>query len=441
MHRVTGVDEHSIAEEIGVEIGDMLVSINGTSVHDVVDYEYLCATEYLEVAFQSADGETYIAEIEKDVEEHLGLTFESSLMSPLRSCKNKCVFCFIDQMPKGGRETLQFKDDDWRLSFIMGNYISLTNVDDAEFQRMIDRRVSPLYVSVHATDPDVRIRMMNNKTAGNIMERLITLKTAGLKFHCQIVCCPELNDGEILEKTLQDLYTLYPAALSVAVVPVGITKYRKGLYPLRMLTVEEAKKSLHIIRNFAAKAKAETGDEFVYASDEFVLQAEEGLPLYEEYGDFPQIENGVGLLRLFEHDFLEALREQTPLEHEFVFDAAGGIMAHGFFIELFKALEIYHIRPSLHYIVNDFFGHDVTVGGLITGQDLINQLCGKLRSNILFLPHNMLREQEDVFLDGVTVNEAENSLGAEIIPVRGEGAQWVKVLFGLANSRNGGKRE
>ncbi len=432
MQRIVGVDSGTIAEELGIAKGDSLISINGQPVLDIVDYEYLCAEERLVLLFLRENGEEFEAEIEKDLYEPLGLSFESGLMSPIRSCKNHCIFCFIDQMPKGGRETLQFKDDDWRMSFIMGNYITLTNVDKAEFQRILDRRVSPLYISVHVTDPQVRVRMMRNPDAGLLMHRLNMLRDAGLRFHCQIVCCPGVNDGAILKKTLEDLASLMPAAQSAAVVPVGLTKFRHGLDPLRVFTKEEARSTLLMVRGIAENCKRNTGSAFVFPADELVLLAGEELPPYEAYEDFPQIENGVGLLRLFEHEFIEELRERVPLQKCFSFDAAGGVLAHSFMKSLYQELSPYGIDCTAHAVRNEYFGPTITVGGLVTGQDLLSQIQGHLKSDLLLLPHNMLREQEDVFLDGMTVEELSRALGVRVVPVRGGGDAWIQTIYDLA---------
>lgn len=433
MQRITAVERGSIAASLNIKEGDMLLSINSEPVLDVVDYTYLCAEEQLKLLFERADGGRYEVELNKDAYAPLGLVFESGLMSTVRACKNRCMFCFIDQMPKGGRKTLQFKDDDWRMSFIMGNYITLTNVDEAEFERILKRRVSPLFVSVHATDPAVRMRMMRNPTAGEILPRLKRLAEAGLKFHCQIVCCPTVNDGEVLQQTLGDLVALHPYAQSVAVVPVGLTKFREGLASLRVFTQQESKDTLDQIRNFAAGCMERMGTAFVFASDEFYLAAGEELPSYEKYEDFPQIENGVGLLRLFEWEFMEALEEKKPLKKRFAFEAAGGMLAHPFMKKLYQALIPYGIDCALYAIRNDFFGPTITVGGLVTGQDLTSQLKGRLKTGVLLIPHNMLREQEDVFLDGMTVKELLEALNVRVIPVRGGGDAWVETIFSLAN--------
>lgn len=433
MQRIIAVEQGSIAASLNIQEGDFLVSINGEPVLDVVDYTYLCAEEQLKLLFERGDGSNYEVNIQKDAYAPLGLSFESGLMSTVRACKNHCIFCFIDQMPKGGRKTLQFKDDDWRMSFIMGNYITLTNVDEAEFERILKRRVSPLFVSVHATDPAVRVKMMRNPTAGMILPRLKRLAEAGLKFHCQIVCCPTVNDGEVLHKTLSDLAALYPYAQSVAVVPVGLTKFRDGLANIRIFSQQESKDTLHQIQAFAAGCMERMGTAFVFASDEFYLAAGESLPSYEEYEEFPQIENGVGLLRLFEWEFQEALKEKRLLKKPFCFEAAGGVLANPFMEQLHQTLTPYGIQSTLYAIRNDFFGPTITVGGLITGQDLTNQLKGRLSTGHLLIPHNMLREREDVFLDGMTVEELSAALNVRVVPVRGGGDAWIETIFSLAH--------
>ncbi|MDL2235099.1 DUF512 domain-containing protein [Christensenellaceae bacterium OttesenSCG-928-L17] len=432
MQRITGIDNGSIAEELGVRAGDFLTAINGQPVLDVVDYEFLCAQEHLILSFLHPDEGEYTADIEKDDFEGLGLQFESGLMSPMRTCKNKCIFCFIDQMPRGGRETLQVKDDDWRMSFIMGNYISLTNVDDAEFARICERKVSPLYISVHATDPAVRVAMMRNPQAGRILERLRALKDAGLRFHCQIVCCPGVNDGAMLQKTLEDLFALYPAAQSVAVVPVGLTKFRASLFPLHGFSKEEAQSTCRQVQVFAEQCLRQAGTRFVFPADELVLLEGEELPAYETYEDFAQIENGVGLLRLYEQEFMDALQEKQPLKTLLTLDAVGGMAAHSFFCTLFERLKPYNIDVHVHAIRNDYFGPTVTVGGLVTAEDIIAQLQGKQMSGTLLIPHNMLREQEDVFLDGMTVDELAACLNVRVAVVRGDGDDCIRTIFACA---------
>ncbi len=424
------MDPGSIAQELGVQAGDELMKIQGEDVCDVIDYEFLCAQEKLTLTFLQTNGEILEAIVEKDSYEPLGLQFESGLMDKMRTCKNHCVFCFIDQMPKGGRETLHVKDDDWRMSFIMGNYISLTNVDDKEFARIISRRVSPLYISVHATDPDARVAMMRNPHAGAILERLRALYEAKLFFHCQIVLCPGLNDGDVLLRTLDTLKAFIPYALSVALVPVGLTKYRDGLYPLKPFTREQAAEVLDTLNRYQAQCKAEHGTRFVFASDELYILAGRELPAYENYEDFAQIENGVGLLRLFEHEFLEALEEKAPRKKPVHVAIAGGVSATAFFAPLLKRVEKYNVFITLYPIRNDYFGHTVTVSGLITGSDILHQLAGKLDGkDALLLPRNMLRENDDVFLDGVHVPQLQQQLRIPVLPFASNGHDFIDALW------------
>ncbi|MBQ3108978.1 MAG: DUF512 domain-containing protein [Clostridia bacterium] len=412
--KITSVDKNSIGEELGIRPGDLLLSIDGEPVYDIVDYEQLCAKEKLVLTLRTGK-EEWDAEVEKDLYEPLGLSFESGLMSPLKSCKNHCMFCFIDQMPKGIRKTLEVKDDDWRMSLIMGNYVTLTNVDDEEFERIIRRRVSPLYISVHATDPEVRKTMMRNPTAVRIMERLTRLKEEGLQFHCQVVLCPGHNDGEVLEKTIRELGALYPAAQSLAVVPVGLTKHREGLAPLRVHTKEEAAAAIDMIEGFQKEFLKKHDTRFVFASDEMYLAAGRELPEEETFEDYAQLENGVGLLRKFEFEFQMALDNLKKRKVPLYLDSASGRIAAPFMQQLFRELEEKNIFITVHPIRNDFFGETVTVSGLVTAGDIANQLAGTLKGKALLIPSSMMREREDVFLDGKHKTDLESALGIPVI--------------------------
>jgi len=427
--RIESVDAHSAAARAGVLAGEILLSINGEPVCDLVDYEYLSANAKLDLCVEDNFGERRTVTVKKTEYEPLGLNFSTTLMSDMRTCSNRCVFCFVDQMPKGLRPSLSVKDDDWRLSFIMGNYVTLTNASDAEFDRMLRRRVSPLYISVHATDPEVRSRIMGNRTAGRLMERLTRMKEAGLHFHAQVVLCPALNDGAVLERTLNDLVSLYPAAQSLAIVPVGLTKFRDGLAPLRPYTAEEARSIIAYVEAFQKKCRDQYDTSFAFLSDEWYLLAGLPLPDYRHYEAFDQIENGVGLLRLFEDDFLYALGEKTPLEQPRHFCLAGGSGCHAFFTELYKKLEPYGVSLDCFAISNDFFGGNVNVAGLVTGSDLIHQLQGKLTADTLLIPKNMLREKEDIFLDDITVSELEDRLHVRVQPF-GSGEDLINIVFG-----------
>ena len=429
-HRIVKVDQGSIAEEIGVLPGTFLHLIDGEPVRDVIDYEHLTAQESLTLTLETPEGELYDAKLEKDLYEPLGLTFESGLMSPLRSCKNHCIFCFIDQMPKGVRDTLQVKDDDWRLSLIMGNYVTLTNVDDEEFSRILKRRVSPLYISVHAVDPHVRVAMMKNPTAGRLMERLEGLAREGLKFHAQVVLCPGINDGGVLKKTIETLAALYPAAQSLAIVPVGLTRHRDGLSALRVHTPEEAAQTVGLVEYYQNALFNSIGTRFVFASDEFYLKAALPLPAEDSYEDYPQLENGVGLVRKFELETLETLEGMRPLPKPVHVDAACGVSVAPYLKMLFQKLERYGVTITTHAISNGYFGETVTVSGLVTAKDLVQSIPKVKTSDTLLIPHTMMREGAPVFLDGMTRDELEQALKMRVIPLcANDGERFVHELW------------
>ncbi|MEA4869472.1 MAG: DUF512 domain-containing protein [Christensenella sp.] len=425
---VSDVLPGSPAAHAGLAIGDRLLSINGEPVVDLVDYEHLTASDQLAVRIQKKNGDLEEIVVDKEDYEPLGLSFATSLMDKMRTCKNHCVFCFIDQMPKGGRSSLHVKDDDWRMSFIMGNYVTLTNLDDRELDRIIRRRVSPLYVSLHASDPAVRREMMKNPHAGDIVAQLKRLAEADLQFHLQIVLCPGLNDGETLRRSIRDMLALYPAAQSLAIVPVGLTKHRAGLYPLRTYTQEEASRLIDEIEALQNGFQKEIGTRFVFLADEWYTMSGRKLPEYDSYEGFVQIENGVGLLRLFEGDMLEALEDRQPLNENKRFLMAGGVSAEPFFRESYKKLLPYGVRIDTCAIRNRFFGESVTVGGLVTGGDLIEQLRGEDFGRALLIPRAMLKADREVFLDGVTKAEAEAALGVRILPVA-TGEDLVEIVF------------
>lgn len=425
---ITYIDPNSPAESAGLAVGERLFAIDGERVLDVIDYEYLTASKRLTLTVLDAAGAARDVAIVKEDYEPLGLTFATSLMDTVRACKNHCVFCFVDQMPKGVRTSLSFKDDDWRLSFIMGNYVTLTNLSDAEFARIIKRKVGPLYVSVHATEPSLRTHLMANPTADRILERLSALADAGVHFHTQVVLCKGLNDGASLVKTVRDLVSLAPCAESLAIVPVGITRFREGLTKLNTFDKDSAAALIDEIEAFQRVYFKKSGTRFVFLSDEWYLLAERTLPKYEAYEGFPQIENGVGLIRLFEHDFSEALAEQKPLKSLKTVAFAGGEAATPVMTALLDKLLPYNIAFTTYAIRNDFFGGNVWVAGLVTGQDLTKQLLGRLAADTLYIPRAMLREKEDVFLDDMTLAEAEKALNVKIIPVA-TGDELIEKLF------------
>ena len=422
------IDKKSPADRAGIHIGETLLKINNEPVIDMIDYTYLSTQEVLDVELLTAEGKTRNVHIRKELYEPLGMGFSTTLMSEVRTCSNRCIFCFVDQMPKDMRSSLYVKDDDWRMSFIMGNYITLTNTPDSEFLRIIRRKVSPLYISVHSTDPQTRINMMGNRTAGKILERLRSLYENGITFHTQIVLCPGINDGENLKNTFNDLISMYPYCKTCAVVPVGLTKFRENLTELNTFDKEASLRVIQIIREFQNRCMEKFGSRVIYLSDEWYLKSGLELPSYEEYEDFDQIENGVGLLRLAEHEFLEGLTEKKPLHKKRTCNIAGGAGCYTFFQRLYEKLHDYNIEVNLFPIQNNYFGGNVNVAGLVTGSDIISQMKGKELSGALYIPRNMLREKENVFLDNVSLNELEKVLGVPVIPF--SDSEIIDYLFG-----------
>ncbi|MBE5787235.1 MAG: DUF512 domain-containing protein [Clostridiales bacterium] len=429
-HRIEAVHPHGIAWRRGIRPGDSIIAINGEPVLDEIDYQAFTNNKSkLDILLQRADGKEESVRIIKAKESALGMTIADTMVCRPRACRNKCIFCFIDQMPPGMRDTLYVKDDDWRLSLMMGNYITLTNVDATEFERILKRKASPLYISVHATDMDVRVSMMKNPNARHLMERLNQLKDAGLHFHCQIVLCPGWNDGAVLEKTLTDLAALWPAAQSAALVPVGLTKYREGLADIKPFNQESAGKVMKIARTFQEKMLAEKGTRFVFPSDEMMLIAGEEIPEEDYYEGYPQIENGVGLLRKFEETLqLEAAENPLPALERTVLIPCGVSVA----TVMQKWMEKYapkNVKVKVQPIRNFFFGETVTVTGLITGSDLKAQLQGVQADEIL-LCQNTLRDAGDLFLDDMPLSELRAALSPKITIVPNDGAALYQALLG-----------
>ncbi len=435
-HLIVSVQPHGVAYRRGIREGDSLIAINGEPILDEIDYQALQNRSKLDLLIRRADGEETTVRIIKAREAGLGLRLADTLACTPRQCKNKCVFCFIDQMPPGMRKSLYVKDDDWRLSLMMGNYITLTNVDDREFDRILRRKASPLYISVHTTDPDLRVRMMRNPNARFIMDRLHRLADAGLHFHCQIVLCPEYNDGEALEKTLNDLAALYPAAQSAALVPVGLTKFRDGLAPVKPFDRQGARRVLDFAHAFQNRMLSSIGTRFVFPSDEMYLIAGEDLPEEESYEGYPQLENGVGLLRKFENSLRDAARECTlPVRPRKVLIPCGKSVAP----VMQKWIKTYGPRGvdvTVQPIRNTFFGETVTVTGLITGGDLRDQLKDAQADEIL-LCGNTLRAEGDLFLDDMPLSELRRALKKPITVVPNDGASLIRALHGAENIQGG----
>ncbi len=411
--RIHAVRAGSPAARRGIEAGDFLLKINGHDIRDGLDYRFFTTDDRLQMAFRSGDGKRLrVIAVEG---EDPGLEFETYLIDKQHRCRNQCVFCFIDQMPAGLRDSLYFKDDDSRLSFLFGNYITLTNLSEEEGQRIMDMHFSPVNVSVHTTNPELRCRMMGNRFAGEALQWLTRFAQAGLQLNCQLVLCPGWNDGEELERSLADLEALMPSLSSVAAVPVGITRFREGLTPLRGFTTEEAADVIDRMTAFGERMLREYGRRVVYPSDEFYLIARRPLPDAAFYEDYAQLENGVGTVTLLREEFLEALAARTagPTARPTVI--ATGTAAYPYICELVEAAK--QRFPALACRVcavrNDFFGETITVAGLVTGQDLMAQLRG-MREERLLIPESMLRFEGDLFLDDVSTAQVEQTLGVRL---------------------------
>lgn len=423
-HKIHAVRDGSIAQELGIVPGDELVSLGGNSIVDWIDYQAFSCEEDIQMVIRRG-GEEIEFDFEKDPYEPLGLVFGSTLMSKERECVNHCMFCFVDQLPAGTRKTLHVKDDDWRQSLMMGNFVTLTNVSDRELQRIIARRACPLYISVHATDPDLRSRLLGTPRGAVIMDQLRALANAGLTFHTQAVICPEINDGAALEKTIADLSELIPSALSLALVPVGLTAHREGLTPLTPFNARYARDVIGIARRWQRRLKEEKGTCFVFPADEMYLMAQQDFPPDEDYEGYPQIENGIGLCRLLETQFSDACRANLPARPKRCAIACGTSVAP-FLKDMLAAHPIDGVICSVHPLTNTFFGSTVTVSGLLTGGDIAAQMAGVPCDRIL-LTDAALREGEDVFLDGTKLSDLEARLGKPIVPVR-DGYELYRVL-------------
>ena len=428
--KITHVAPGSIADRLGLRAGDMLERIAGEPVIDQIDYQALTAGEDFDVEL-TRGGSPLLVHVRKEDWQPLGITLDQDVMSRPRPCANRCVFCFIDQMPPGMRETLYVKDDDWRLSLMMGNYITMTNMSDAEFGRVLRRRVSPLYISVHATDPDVRVRMLKNPRAAQLMPRLEMLREQGIRFHCQIVLCPGWNDGDVLLRTLSDLIALWPAAQSAALVPVGLTRFREGLEPLRGYDRESAAALLDLVEPVRREYLERYGTRFAFPSDEFYCLSGRPLPPDEAYEDYPQIENGVGMLRMFETD-LRFAAEDEPVQATAPRDlviACGTSLApimRAWCDELAPEGTTVRVLP----VVNRYFGESITVSGLITGGDLIEQ-TRDVEADAVLITRSMLRAEGDLFLDGISLDEAKAALRSPLRVVENTGEALWRAISGL----------
>ena len=433
-HIVKSVEPGSIAEEMGIEAGDKLISINDNTIEDVFDYHYYVNDEEIVLLIEKPDGEEWELEIEKDYEEDLGIVFEQGLMDEYRSCRNKCMFCFIDQMPKGMRETLYFKDDDSRLSFLQGNYITLTNMSDHDVDRIVKYHLEPINISFHTTNPELRCKMLHNRFAGEALKKVDKFYEGGIQMNGQIVLCKGINDGEELERSIRDMSKYLPHLQSVSVVPVGLTKYRDGLYPLESFTKEDAEKVIDTIEKWQKIFYEEYGLHFIHGGDEWYILAEREMPEEERYDGYLQLENGVGMLRLLMNEFEEAYGEIEGDERQIEVSMATGFLAYPYLKKMIEKLKekFPNVTVHLYPIRNDFFGEKITVAGLITGQDLIAQLNGQKLGERLLLPCNMLRSGEEVFLDDVTLSDLKDSLQIQVDIVKSSGWDFIEAIM---NSR------
>ncbi len=435
-HLICGVEEESIAAELEIEEGDFLISINDKEIKDIFDYHYLVEDEYLEVLIEKADGEEWLLEVEKDADEDLGLSFGESLMDSYKSCHNKCVFCFIDQNPPGMRETIYFKDDDTRLSFLQGNYVTLTNLLEKDIERIIEYKLAPINISVHTTNEKLRCEMLHNRFAGRLLTYMDMLYKAGIPMNAQIVLCKGINDGKELEKTISDLMEYAPVIQSLSVVPVGLTKYREGLYKLEPFNEEDAKAVIDIIHKYQKLAMEKFGYHFVHASDEWYINAGYEIPDEDNYDGYIQLENGVGMTRLFLNELSSSVEDylkshKKPSDKKLNISTISGVLAYPLFCQGMDIVKkaFPKVKINTFKIINNFFGEKITVTGLLTGGDIISQLKDKDLGDALFLPSNTLKADEDIFLDDVTLDELQNALQVPVIIVQSEGMDFIEKIL------------
>jgi putative radical SAM enzyme (TIGR03279 family) len=428
--KIQKIHPGSLAEELELVPGDDLLKINGQPVRDIVDLQFALATEEIEIEVKRQDGEVWLIEVEKGYDEGLGVDWENPTVDRVHLCHNKCVFCFVDQIPSNMRQTLNVRDDDYRLSFLHGNFVTLTNVKDEELQRMIDLKMSPLNVSVHTTNPELRVRMLANKRSGEILQQIERLAAGGIEMNTQIVLCPEWNDGEELDRTIRELSAYYPAVRTLSVVPVGLTKHRRGLHKLRSCTPDESKRVIEQVGEWQARLRPQLGVSFVHAADEFYVLADQPVPPATHYDEFAQTENGVGVIRTL-LDELEEIWPRVPRRIVGNRRRVGVITSVSAQKTIRESLErlksVSGLETTVFPIVNEFYGANVTVAGLLTGSDIVAQLHGKITDvDTILLPDIMLRDDDDVLLDDYTVERIREELGVPvtIVPATGMGLMY-----------------
>ncbi len=434
---IYGVKKGSIAEDLGIAKGDKLLSINGEEVLDILDYKFAEADCYVELEIKHVDGEVEIYEIEKEESEALGLVFETELIDKPRNCHNKCIFCFMEQLPKNVRNSLIFKDDDYRLSFFSGNYITLTNMKQSDIRRIIKYRMSPINISVHATDNDVRCMMLNNRFAGKVLKYMDLLYEADINMNAQIVLCKGINDGKILEKTIQDLSKYIPVLKSICIVPVGLSKNREGLYPLVPLEKQDCIDTIKLVERYQTEFKKKHKTMFVFPADEIYIKAGIKIPSYKEYGEFEQIEDGIGLMANFEHEFEVALKNiESNLIHKRITIITGKITEEYIRqkVQILKNEKLPNIDINVVAPINNFFGEQITVTGLITGQDILRTI-NELKQNsvdigeYVMFPKIMLKEDEDIFLDDMLLEELQEKINTKIVVTDGTGSGFINGIL------------
>lgn len=412
---IAGVILGSIAEEMDIETGDILVSINGKPVNDILDYKFLMADDYVEVEIEKKSGEGWKLEIEKEYGEDIGLEFQDAIMDKAKSCRNNCIFCFIDQLPPGLRSSLYFKDDDSRLAFLQGNFITLTNLSDEDLDRIIEYRISPINISVHTTNPELRMKMLNNRFAGNVLPRIKKLAEGGIKMNCQIVLCPDINGKEELKKTAENLYKFYPAVLNLAAVPVGITKFREGLFNLKMYDRETAALELDNIKEFQNSCINEIGEPFLRLSDEFYVMAGRDVPESEFYGAYEQLEDGIGMIRYFRESIknsMSSLKQNYSKSYTII----TGVSAYEELCNTCTQFQTSsNIKINTLKIFNTFLGETITVAGLICGNDIISQVEKDDLGDYIIIPKNMLRSGDTVFIDDISIQDIEKHFNRKVI--------------------------
>ena len=431
-HIVKEILDGSIAQEMEIEPGDNILAVNDHPIEDIFDYQYLINDEYIELLVRKPDGEEWLLEIDKDYDEDLGIVFENSLMDNYKSCYNKCIFCFIDQNPKGMRDTIYFKDDDSRLSFLQGNYVTLTNMKEKDIDRIINYHLAPINISVHTTNPKLRCSMLNNRFAGAILEYIRKFYEAGIPMNGQIVLCKGINDGEELWRSISDLMEFVPVMESLSVVPVGLSDYRDGLFHLEPFTKEDAEDVIDIIEHFQKKAYEKHGTHFVQASDEWYINAGREFPEAERYDGFIQLENGVGMVRLLMDEFESEWDSIEGDDREYEVSMVTGVLVYDSIKMLADRIpeKFPNVKIHLYKIINDFFGHRITVTGLLTGGDIRKQLTGKTLGQRLVLPSNTLMADEPKFLDDVTLAELTDALQVEVCIVESSGADFIHAVIG-----------